>query len=255
MAVLSRHEAQATSFQRDVSNTLEGMKARREESFRSTAHGRDFQDVVFDFAQGEAERAGDLATSTGNTSGVIRHCKIGDAVLELGPDCAAAGERYVIEAKEDASYDLSKARLELESARKNRQASVGVFIFSRKTAPLGQESLLRYGNDIFVIWDADDLSNDVILKAALSLAKALCVREGKARQAEAADFEAIDVAVLAIEKEARRLGKLTTWTETIKSNSGKILDEVRKMTDGLNQQVQCLRDSVSGLQDAAEEAN
>ncbi len=54
-------------------------------------------------------------------------------------------------------------------------ASVGVFVFSKNTAPANQEPLLRYGNDIFVIWDAEDMNNDVILKSALSLAKALCV--------------------------------------------------------------------------------
>jgi len=245
--ILSRHEQQNASFQRDVTSTLEAMKARREESYRSTAHGREFQDVVFEFSQREAERAGDLAICTGNTTGAIKHCKIGDSVFELGPDCTAAGEKFVIEAKEDASYDLAKARAEIESARKNRQASVGVFVFSRKTAPTGQDVFLRYGNDIFVIWDADDLSNDVILKAALSLAKALCVRESSTREAEAADFQAIDAAILEIEKEAKRLGKITTWTETIKSNSGKILDEVRKMTESLGQQIQILRQATVGL--------
>lgn len=251
--ILDRHEVQATTFQRDVTNALEAMKARREESLRSTAHGKEFQDVVFEFAQREAERSGDLATCTGSTTGAIKHCKIGDATFELGPDCAAAGERFVIEAKEDASYDLNKARLEIESARKNREASVGLFVFSRKTAPTGQESFLRYGNDIFVVWDADDLSNDVVLKAALSLAKALCVREAKARDAEAADFQAIDAAILAIEKEAKRLEKVNTWTETIKSNSGKILDEVRKMTEGLHDQIERLRAATDGLKRATDQ--
>ncbi len=153
--ILARHEEQASSFQRDVTSSLEAMKARREESLRSTAHGKQFEDVVFEFGQREAERSGDLAMCTGNTTGAIKHCKIGDAVLELGPDCAAAGEKFVIEAKEDATYDLNKARIEIESARKNRQASVGLFVFSRKTAPAGQDSFLRYGNDIFVVWDAD----------------------------------------------------------------------------------------------------
>jgi len=245
--ILAHHEEQSSSFQRDVTSALEAMKARREESLRSTTHGKQFQDVVVDFAQHEAERSGDLATCTGNTTGAVKHCKIGDAVVELGPDCAASGERFVIEAKEDASYDLNKARCEMESARKNREASVGVFVFSTKTAPAGQEAFLRYGNDVFVIWDAEDLSNDVILKAALSLAKALCVRQAKAREAEAADFQAIDCAILALEKEAKRLQKMNTWTETIKSNSGKILEEVRKMTEGLDQQIQVLRDATMGL--------
>jgi hypothetical protein len=247
--ILSRHEQQAASFQRDVTSALEAMKARREESLRSTAHGKQFQDVVFEFAQREAERSGDLATCTGNTTGAIKHCKVGDAIFELGPECAAAGEKFVIEAKEDASYDLNKARPEIESARKNRQASVGVFVFSRKTSHAGQDPLLRYGNDIFVIWDDEDLNNDVILKAALSLAKALCVREAKARDAEAADFLAVDGAILAIEKEAQRLDKMNTWSETIKSNSGKILEEVRKMREALDQQIQILRGATLGLKE------
>ena len=44
-----------------------------------------------------------------------------------------------------------------------------------------------------------------------------------------------------------RLEEMKKWTETIKSNSGKILDEVRKMADGLEQQAGVLRDAFSGL--------
>lgn len=246
--ILVRHEDQASSFQRDVTSSLEAMKARREESLRSTTHGKQFQDVVVEFVQHEAERSGDLAAATGNTTGAIKHCKVGDAVVELGPDCAAAGERFVVEAKEDASYNINEARCEIETGRRNREASVGVFVFSKKTASSAQEPFLRYGNDVFVTWDSEDLSNDVILKAALTLAKALCVREAKAREAEAADFQAIDWAILAIEKEAKRLDKMNTWTETIKSNSGKILEEIRKMTEGLAQQIKILREATTALQ-------
>jgi hypothetical protein len=40
---------------------------------------------------------------------------------------------------------------------------------------------------------------------------------------------------------------MKTWTETIQPNSGKILDEVRKMTDNLEKQIVVLRDSVEIL--------
>ncbi len=40
---------------------------------------------------------------------------------------------------------------------------------------------------------------------------------------------------------------MKTWTETIQSNSGKILDEVRKMTNGLEKQIGVLRESVEAL--------
>jgi hypothetical protein len=253
--ILNRHEERELAFQSDVTTALEAMKVRREESLRSTTHGKDFEELVVEFVQREAEKAGDIATATGNATGAIKSCKVGDATVELGPDCVAQGTKFVVEAKEQASYEINKAREEIEKARKNRGASVGVFVFSRKTAPPKQESLLRYGNDIFVIWDVDDIGNDVILKSALCLAKALCVRESKTRDAEAADFQAIDNAILAIEKEAKRLESMKTWTDTITNNSGKILEEIRKMSAALDRQMQILREALSGLKEtAAQEA-
>jgi len=44
-----------------------------------------------------------------------------------------------------------------------------------------------------------------------------------------------------------RLASMKTWTETIQSNSGKILDEVRNMADNLEKQVAVLRESVEIL--------
>lgn len=252
--ILQRHENQASSFQQEVTNALEAMKARRQESLRSTTHGRQFEDVVVEFVQREAERGGDLATATGSTSGEVKYCKVGDAVVELGPDCVAAGEKFVIEAKENASCDLNQSRVEIEIARKNRKASVGIFVFSKRTAPAGQEALLRYGNDIFVVWDADDLSDDVMLKAALSLAKALCVRAAKTRTAEAADFETIDCAIIAIETEAKRLTKMKTWAQTISSNSEKILGEIQKMEDSLEKGINGLKDALIGLRQVSQTA-
>lgn len=249
--ILKVHQEQAVSFQNDVTSALQAMKARREESLRSTAHGLEFEELVVDFVQQEAERAGDISSATGNSTGAIKNCKVGDATVELGPDCIAGGTKFVIEAKEHASYDLRRARTEIETARKNRDATVGVFVFSKKTVPAGQEPLLRYGNDIFVVWDAEDMNNDVILKSGLWLAKALCVRESKTREAEAADFQAIDGAILAIEKEAKRLESMKTWTETITNNGGKIYEEIRKMSAGLDRQVLLLRDAILGLKESA----
>ena len=60
----------------------------------------------------------------------------------------------------------------------------------------------------------------------------------------------MDAAILALEKEAARLGKMKTMTETIQSHSGKILEEVRKMTEGLERQTVVLRESVAALRRA-----
>jgi gas vesicle protein len=246
--ILKRHEDRAAAFQSEVTTALGAMKARREEAARSTTHGREFESVTVDFIEHEATRAGDVAAATGSCTGAIKYCKVGDAVVELGPDSAAPGEKFVVEAKEDKSIDLGKARTEIDLARKNRGASVGVFVFSKKTAPVGQEPFFRLGNDIFVIWNSENTSDDVILKAALSLAKALCVRQTRQRKAEDANFKLMDDAILAVETEAARVSSMKTWTETIKANSGKLLEEMRKLSEGLELQVQNLRSALSGLQ-------
>ena len=41
-----------------------------------------------------------------------------------------------------------------------------------------------YGDDVFVLWDADRVETDVILRAGLLLAKALCVKLTKDKEAE-----------------------------------------------------------------------
>jgi hypothetical protein len=57
----------------------------------------------------------------------------------------------------------------------------------------------------------------------------------------------MDAAILALEHEAKRLTDMKTWTETIQSNSGKVLEEVRKMAANLEKQIVVLRESVAGL--------
>jgi hypothetical protein len=178
---------------------------------------------------------------------LIKNCKVGYLIVELGADCSAAGAMFVVEAKEDASYTLAKARVEIETARKNRGARVGLFLFSAKTSPEGIDPLVRHDEDVFLVWDAEKIESDVILRAGLSLAKALCVRQQKERDDTEGKWEDIDAAILAVEKEAARLANMKTWTETIQSKSDKILEEARKMTSNLEKQVAVLRDSVEVL--------
>src|ERR1035437_10478076 len=186
-------------------------------------------------------------TRTGATTGLIKNCKVGDLVVELGADCVAAGDKFVVEAKEDAGYSVVKALAELDPARKNRGSSVGLFLFSAQTAPQGMDMLTRNGDDVLVVWDAQRIESDVILRAGLSLAKALCVRKQRERDKNESNWDEVDAAVLAVEKEVTRLAKMRTWTESIQSHSGNILEEIRKMTNNLERQIAVLRESTEAL--------
>ena len=236
-------------FQEEVKVAIRELQARKQEADQSTRHGLSFEEDLFAFVQQDAARTGDVAQSTNATTGLIKNSKVGDVVLELGPESAAPSARIVLEAKESASYDLKQALAEVETARKNRGAQIGVFVFSQKTAPAGLEPLARFGQDIVVVWDAVDPTSDLYLKVALTLARALCVRDQQRDAAEAADLGEIDKAVLEIEKRAGELDQIKKSAETIINGAEKIIDRQRKIRKSLDKQVEGLRDRTAALRE------
>lgn len=251
--ILERHSKTNQEFQAEVKVTLGQMVARKEEAARSTQHGIAFEEAVSLFLAHEARQCGDIATPTGSVTGLISHCRVGDCVIELGPDSAAPGAQIVVEAKEKDNYRLSEARSEIEMARKNRDSQVGLFIYSRHTAPpeLLAATLLRHGQDVFVIWDAEETASDLFLRTALTLARALCIRAGKQSSAQTADFQAIDEAILEIEKRTEGLSEIETSAKTIQNGSEKILKRVELSRKALTQQVAVLREKLLDLKSLA----
>jgi hypothetical protein len=234
-------------FQEEVIRALNEMRVRREEAQRTPLHGKQFEQAVMEFVHEEARRCGDIATFTGDTVGLIKNCKIGDAVIELGPEHVAAGARIVVEAKDKGNYTLANARTEIEQARKNRGAEIGLFMFAKVTAPAGQDPMKRMGDDVFVIWDADDPHTDIYLQAGLTVARALCTRQAKQRDACAADFDAIDKAINDIEKKAESLDEIRGSAESIKDGADKILKRVGLARKGIEAQVSSLRELIGDL--------
>jgi hypothetical protein len=245
--LLAAAEKKNQQFQEEVKVSLARIVTSRKEAERSTRHGMEFEVAVCDFLAREAQHAGDIAVPTAQTTGLIKNCKVGDCVIELGPDSAAPGAKIVIEAKEELGYSLARAREELETARKNRGAEWGLFVFSKKTAPNGLESFQRYGNDIVVVWDAEDIYSDVNLRAGILAGRALCVRTSRQSAAQQVDFEAIDKAIHEIERRAGNLDEVRKSAETIQSSSVKILDRVRIDRCELEKQVGVLRERVADL--------
>jgi hypothetical protein len=225
-------------FQKEVREALTKLQTQRETAAKSTLHGLTFEDCLGEVLRAEAARLNDLHEATGTTSGAISYCKIGDFVTTLGPDTAAPGARVVWEAKTNKSYDLTGALAELDQARKNRQAQVGVFVFSRNAAPEGAEPFVRYGNNIVILWDADDAVSDLYVKAALSVARALVIRESHESAESEQALNSIEFATRAIEKQIESLAQIKTWAETVRGNGDKIADRAGKMHEALRKQVE-----------------
>ena len=251
LGVIEEQQRANADFQREVLRSLTEMTARKQEAEKSTRHGLVFEDAVAAFVN-ERQPEGDTATRTGNTTGRVRNSKKGDLVVQLGPDTAAPGARIVVEAKQDASYTLAKALTEIGEARKNRSSGVGVFVFSQRTVPQDVlEPLARYGDDVVVVWDAEDSATDAYLVAALSVAKALSVRTAAGGGMAGVDVPGLEKAIREVERQAGGLDEITKSASAIDSHVTKILDRVRIVRNGLERQTGVLDEKVTALRAAA----
>ena len=244
---VEKHQKSNVEFQNGVNRMLGEMAGQEKESKVGTRQGIDFETDVFEFINERSQKSGDIAIRTGNTNGILKNNKKGDVVVELGPEHLAAGARIVAEAKQDKAFTLPAALTELDGARKNREADVGIFVFSKPTAPDGLDPFARYGNDIVVVWDSEDPATDVFLDGGLSVAKALSTRAESHNEEVGADIKDIEVAIATIEGQIKELGEITTWTQTIKSNSDKILKKSEKIQNTLTIQIETLNDKVGAL--------
>jgi len=224
----------------DIHGLVESLHVRKEEAARSTTHGDHFEDGLYQLVDKLLRDTGDIVASTGNTTGLIRNCKKGDIVVEISKEHIAAGSNIVIEAKDDATYTVQTALAEIDEARKNRSAEIGIFIFSKNTAPDGLKTFRRHGKDILAVWDLNDPDTDIFVEVVLSLAKGLCLHvENKDSHSEA-DIEKMNIAIRDIEKQSSYFDEIITFSETIRNSGNKIINRVSIMRDKILKQVNML---------------
>jgi hypothetical protein len=254
MTVLEAHVETNAEFQEKVMLALRELTVRKAEHARTTEHGKNFQRLVCDFIQSELITSGDLAEFVGDGVGLITNCKKGDVLLKLGCDSNAPGAKIIIEAKDDKSYGISKALEEIEIARKNRGAQIGVFVFCAKTAPQNLRPVSRYGNDILVVWDSEDPLTDSFLWAAVEFGRLACFRSQAAEASQASDFENIEKLIANVERRAANLLKIHKYAETaqtsaknIQSATAKIIKRAGIDKKALDRQISQLRKSVIDL--------
>lgn len=246
-ALLASLQQKQTEFATSVQAQIATLTAQRAERARGTRHGEEFEAAVGAVLTVEAQRVGDIYEATGTRTGLIKNSKVGDHVVTLGPDGSAPGSAIVFEAKQSKNVDLKGALAEIDVARKNRQAQVGVFVYSTRTAPAGIDTFTRYGESIVVSWDPEDPQLDWVLRAAYSVARALVVRERVADSDSAAAVHEIEATVRAIEKHLKRVADIKKFAETTVTAGDKIVREADKMAKELQAQIEALDEQVAAL--------
>ena len=245
--LIEKSNKENDEFREDVRASLAALQARKEESLRSTRHGHEFEQALYGCIAEVGQAAGDVVERTAGCVGLIKACKVGDIVLTLGPDHAASGSRIVIEAKQDASYRLSDALGELEEARKNRDACVGLFVFSARTCGSEIAPLARYGNDVVIVWDCENAASDIVLKAGLSLARALCAKAGADRKGLEMDIERMQKAMREVERQVQGMDDIRRHAQTIRSCADKIEDRARIVSSNIERATAILEEETEAI--------
>lgn len=158
-------------------------QARAGERARSTAKGADFEDLL-EALLGEIARGGnDLLERCGTDAGDAGRSKKGDFVLTIDPDLARGAElRIVVEAK-DRRMSGREMRDELRAAKANRDAAVGLVVFTPAHAPAGIAPFDVRAGDVYVVVDPAD-PDPATLHAAVRLARLLAVASLRESEAE-----------------------------------------------------------------------
>jgi hypothetical protein len=245
-----RQTQESTKFQAQVLEMLARLETRKEEMMRSTRHGGAFEVAVGEQLRIYCEPEGDLLENCGTESGHIPRSKVGDFVVTLSPDNVAAGARLVVEAKESQSCDQRRTLAECDEARRNRGASVCLFVHSSRTAPEGLQPLSRWGNDIVIVWDAEDQASDIVFRAGWLAAKAISVRAAKKTSEEAAGFKDVDDAIEALRKQLQRLEEIRTTSETVRNSGEKILKRAQIMAREADLQLERLTSGLGRIRTA-----
>lgn len=245
---------QQGKFQSDVREVLAELRGAKRERAVSPSGGFDFEDLA-GAALRERMHGDELFESVGETTGLVARSKVGDHVQTLGPESAAPGGKIVYECKRADNYTLAKAVNELSDAKKNRGAEVGVFVLAASSLidnPKMQSefsrSLTRQGNDIVVVWNPEDDSTNVNLDAAVTLARALVVRETVGNDAASeVDWATLDKALNDIDRQLQYFDELNTWTGNIERDAGKLKDRHKKMAEALRKDLERITDDLNTL--------
>ncbi len=209
--------------------------ARAGERAKSAAKGGDFEELLEGLLGAIARGANDLLERTGTDAGDAGRSKKGDFVLTLDPGLTRGSElRVVIEAK-DRKISGREMRDELREARTNRDAAVGLVVFTPAHAPAGIAPFDVRSGDVYCVIDPAD-PDPAILEAAVRLARLLALASLREREAEV-DAAALGEALTAIREQLETVRAMKVQLTSIGSTAGQVNTALDRMREGILAQI------------------
>ena len=227
-----------------------GEKATKDAYNLSREKGIDFEDLLDQLIQPEAEVHGDDAQFTGDTPSPSGD-KTGDEVITLNLSATNNEEiRIVWEAKTDKSFKDTKGRLkrdkvanELDSAMENREALCGIFVSDARGIDLTKQPVWQEfdGNKLIIVIDDEDPDQRLIRMAYL-WSRWIVLRSQEQEEGHL-DYVAIERVLAALQREFDGLSNLRRlhtpiktnvlaaekWVDSFEESLDELMDELREL--------------------------
>lgn len=215
----------AESFEK-INKSLGIKVATAEEAQKGHVKGIEFEKDLYPSFAEMGRQLGDDTDLVGGIVGVVSRCKKGDYVVTLGESSGAPGTNIVVEIK-NQPLKIKEAIDELQEAKANREATVGIFVFARGCEPPEVGDFRRIGEDFYCTVDKNDLHDGkslLFFESAYKIARALIVATTRKESAGELDIQKIEDHLDALAAWSDRIADMAKKARTIQ-NSGKLIEE------------------------------
>ena len=218
----------------EIRGIIEKEKGKAEEARRGTSKGREFEDALYGYLAGVSAAMEDIPENCSGAKGFVAYEKVGDYTVTLGDTSRAPGKRIVFEAKKAAGYTMKKTLEEMDRAKRNRGAEIGIFLFCKGCEPIEAGDFYRSGNDFIVTVDEEKLDGGeqlLFLDAAYKVARTLIVTRAKEEEEEKVDPEFVRGEMDGISLAMKAASDIYTKVNTIRNSADSIEKSLSKSMD------------------------
>lgn len=208
------------------------------ESEKGTEKGREFETELYNHVAAFASKLDDSSENVRAVIGSIPRSKVGDYVLTMGEASGSPGSRIAVEVKKEQGYKLKDAIEELKSAKENREADAGIFVFAKGYEPAEVGDFYKLGNDFYVTVDEEELKENkglLFFEAAYKIIRIQITGSKKIKEAKGIDKEKLKGEIASLVEMTKKLGEMKTKTTTILNNAKFIEENCDNLKKGLDE--------------------
>lgn len=211
---------------------------------RTTLKGEDFERDLEAIIEDLVSQTPHTYEFTGETEGELTGRDVGDFVIDLGD----TGQRIVVEAKSDKSYNKPDIKEEMEDAIENRMADYGIFVTECESYIPNEVGYLQEFDQQYVsvalCEDEDDEIDPRLFRIGYNWAKMRAAQAAVDANASL-DPETIQTKVEEVDATVDRFREIKKKCTNIKKGARGIEDELDEIQDDVVDQLNAIRAELS----------